>query len=141
MSRCPGSGSVYHGELDGGPSPRTWGHCKRCGKPVNLINYLGNYPMLVPHGTREPCPVCGSRSWRHAASDHVRGAELRWAPYREFGIPFPGDQAAEAPAGPIIVQAVGYQSEPGKDDVIVVYWLPASGGPDRDQAPRPVSEP
>jgi hypothetical protein len=43
--------------------------------------------------------------------------DLRWAPYREFGIPDPGAEEHEAPAGPVVIRSVGY-----RDGDIIAYW-------------------
>jgi hypothetical protein len=43
--------------------------------------------------------------------------ELRWAPYREFGIPDPAAESFEPPAGPVLIGATGYRG-----DDIIVYW-------------------
>lgn len=46
--------------------------------------------------------------------------QLRWAPYREFGIPDPAAETAEPPALAFTVGATGYR---GRD--IIVYWTAA----------------
>jgi hypothetical protein len=46
--------------------------------------------------------------------------QLRWAPYREFGIPDPVAETEEPPACPFTVGAHGYR---GND--IIVYWTVA----------------
>jgi hypothetical protein len=43
--------------------------------------------------------------------------EVRWAPYRESGIPDPAAESFEPPAGPVIICAIGYRG-----DDIIVYW-------------------
>lgn len=43
--------------------------------------------------------------------------QLRWAPYREFGIPDPAHETAEPPALAFTVGSVGYR---GHD--VIVYW-------------------
>ena len=53
--------------------------CGCCGKLVRIE--LDGPPglratvteRLAVHGNREPCPICGSRSWQHAPSDHPAG--------------------------------------------------------------------
>ena len=48
-------------------------------------------------------------------------AEVRWAPYREFGIPDPAAESFEPPAGPVWILATGYQRGQSAER-IVIYW-------------------
>lgn len=43
--------------------------------------------------------------------------QLRWAPYREFGVPDPAAETHDPPARPFTVGATGYR---GSD--VIVYW-------------------
>jgi hypothetical protein len=43
--------------------------------------------------------------------------ELRWAPYKEFGIPDQTLERHEPPEGPVIISATGYRG-----NFIIVYW-------------------
>ena len=52
--------------------------------------------------------------------------DVRWAPYREFGIPDEAEQSYEPPAGLIMIRATAYQKNQGAER-IVIYW-------DREQA-------
>lgn len=47
-------------------------------------------------------------------------AQLKWAPYTEFGKPDPDAELEGTPAGSVVVRSVGY-----RDEDIIVYWVPA----------------
>jgi hypothetical protein len=49
-------------------------------------------------------------------------AEVRWAPYQEFGIPDPGAESFEPPPGPVLIKATGYRGY-----AVIIYWERESG--------------
>ena len=58
----------------------------------------------------------------HTRLDQAPGyklPELHWAPYQEFGVPDPGEETQEAPAGFLRIGSIGYRG-----NVIIVYWQP-----------------
>jgi hypothetical protein len=68
--------------------------------------------------------VAAEMGWALLDPDPCQGRgqpEVRWAPYREFGIGDPAEQAYEPPAGPVIICATGYQMFQGTER-IVIYW-------------------
>jgi hypothetical protein len=45
--------------------------CGNCGRWVGTyFTRLFRHERLKPHGNREPCPLCDSRSPRHHPTDH-----------------------------------------------------------------------
>jgi len=49
-------------------------------------------------------------------------AEVRWAPYREFGIPDPAAESFEPPPGPVLIKATGYRGY-----AVIIYWERETG--------------
>jgi hypothetical protein len=63
-------------------------------------------------------------AWRvvlaYAVASAAAITELRWAPYKEFGIADPAAETTEPPAGPVLIRATGYRGHN-----TIVYWTPA----------------
>jgi hypothetical protein len=54
-------------------------------------------------------------------------AELRWAPYQEFGAPDQSAETEEAPPGFILIGSIGYRA-----NVIIIYWMPGLSAVDQE---------
>jgi hypothetical protein len=60
-------------------------------------------------------------------------AEVRWAPYQEFGIPDPAAETGDPPPHPVVIRATGFRGYN-----VILYW--SSGEPgthDPDRGPEP----